>query len=264
MTFVQIAVLALVQGLTEFLPVSSSAHLILAGQALGWLDQGLVFDVATHLGTLIAAIVYFRRDLGRMVQGILRRHAVQEDTHRRMAWMLLAASVPALVAGYFAAGWIGSQLRNPVIIAYSTLLFGVLLWVADRVGQQRIRFGGIRMRQALVIGLAQVLSLVPGTSRSGITITAGRFLGLDREAAARFSFLLSMPVIAAAGGYGALQVAGGQAGISWTAFIIALMLSAITAFICIWAFLALMRRISLLPFVIYRLALGLVILWALG
>ena len=254
-TLIQIIVLSLIQGLTEFLPVSSSAHLILGSYLLGWPDQGLAFDVATHLGTLLAAVIYFRRDLSRMAAAVLRPRSETRDA-RRLALLLIWASIPALLLGYLAADWIQVWLRDPRIIAVTTILFGILLWAADRWGGRSTDLTGIRLSQALAIGLAQVLALVPGTSRAGVTITAGRALGLERQAAARFSFLLAIPIIAAAGGYGAWQSYLGGASIDGGQFLLAVILSAGVALACIWGFLKFLDRVGLTPYVIYRLLLG--------
>jgi undecaprenyl-diphosphatase len=262
MTLIQIIVLALVQGLTEFLPVSSSAHLILGGRLFGWPDQGLTFDVATHLGTLIAVLFYFRRDLADLAAAWLS--PAREETQRRnrqLGLYLLLASLPALLVGYLAHDLVEAYFRDMRVIAWTTVVFGLLLWLAEAVGGRSRLLPDMKLNSALLIGLAQVLALVPGTSRSGITITAGRFLGFGPEAAARFSFLLAIPIIAAAGGYGALRVATGDAGIDWPAFLLALAFAAVAGWVCIAAFLALLQRVGLLPFVIYRLCLGFLLFW---
>ena len=262
MTLIQVLVLALIQGLTEFLPISSSAHLILGGRAVGWPEEGLVFDVATHLGTVLAAIVYFRHEIVRMASACLRVPASAGDRRdRRLVGLLALASVPALLAGYLGSALVEAHLRDVRVIAYTTVIFGLVLWWADAKGGRGLDFDRLDWRHAVTIGLAQVLSLIPGVSRSGITITAGRFLGLDAEGAARFSFLLSIPVTAAAGAYGALRVWEGSARIEWLEFWLGVGLSAAAGWACIAAFLALVRRIGLLPFVAYRLALGLILLW---
>ncbi|MBT8046872.1 MAG: undecaprenyl-diphosphate phosphatase [Xanthomonadales bacterium] len=264
MSLIQIIVLALIQGLTEFLPVSSSAHLILGGVAFGWPDQGLVFDVATHLGTLAAVLFYFRRDLIEMIRALLGPARDNSDpVHRNMALYLAVSSIPALVIGFLAHDLIEFYLRDVRIIAATTIGFGLLLWLADALGARRRELENITLRSAVLIGLAQALALVPGVSRSGVTITAGRFLGFSPDAAARFSFLLSIPIIAAAGGYGMLKVATGDAPIDWAEFGLAMLFAAMAGWLCIAAFLALLKRVGLLPFVIYRLLLGAVLLWIL-
>ncbi|MBT8060033.1 MAG: undecaprenyl-diphosphate phosphatase, partial [Gammaproteobacteria bacterium] len=177
MTLIQIIVLSLIQGLTEFLPVSSSAHLILGGKAFGWQDQGLVFDVATHLGTLLAVLVYFRRELSAMLLACTR--PVRDEAgrrHRSLAVWLILASLPALAIGFLARDLVELYLRDVRVIAWTTIGFGLLLWVADAVGGTSRTLKQMKLSPALAIGLAQALALIPGTSRSGVTITAGRFL----------------------------------------------------------------------------------------
>jgi undecaprenyl-diphosphatase len=262
MTLTQIIVLALIQGLTEFLPVSSSAHLIIGSRALGWPDQGLVFDVATHLGTLVAVLIYFRRELMEMAKAWIDPVTCASDRqHRAMGVYLALASIPALLVGVVAHDAVELYLRDIHVIAWSTIGFGLLLWISDARGSLEVRLEQINLRRALLIGLAQSLALIPGTSRSGVTITAGRFLGLTPDAAARFSFLLAIPVIGAAGSYGALRVFMGNTDIDWLQFVLAMAFSAVAGWLCIAAFLALLRRVGLMPFVVYRLVLGLVLLW---
>jgi undecaprenyl-diphosphatase len=262
MSLLQIIVLALIQGLTEFLPVSSSAHLILGSKAFGWPDQGLVFDVATHLGTLVAVFIYFRRELLEMAGAWLAPVATESDRrHRAMALYLILASIPALLVGALVHDAVELHLRDVRVIAWTTIGFGLLLWIADWRCSRVRDLSQINLPRALVIGLAQAFALIPGASRSGVTITAGRFLGFSPDAAARFSFLLAIPVIGAAGSYGALRVISGDAQIDWGQFVLAMVFSAIAGWVCIAAFLALLKRVGLLPFVLYRLALGLALLW---
>ncbi|MGH8034734.1 MAG: undecaprenyl-diphosphate phosphatase [Lysobacterales bacterium] len=261
MPVVHIIVLALVQGLTEFLPVSSSAHLIVIPLVLGWPDQGLVFDVATHLGTLLAVLVYFQRDLHRMLQACLAPVRDEDGRqHRLLVLYLAVASVPAILAGGLLHEYVEYYLRDVRILAATTICFGLVLWWADSKGAKSRQMPDLNLRRATLIGLAQVLSLVPGVSRSGITITAGRFLGFSPDAAARFSFLLAIPIIGAAGAFGAWQVATGDAQIEWSQFFMAVSLSALAGWACIAAFLGILQRIGLRPFIYYRLALGLALL----
>jgi undecaprenyl-diphosphatase len=262
MPIVHIIVLALVQGVTEFLPVSSSAHLILSSRALGWPDQGLVFDVATHLGTLLAVLVYFHRELAAMLKACIAPVSDDAGRHRRSMVLYLAlASVPALAAGALAHDLVEHFLRDVRVIALTTISFGLVLWWADATSSKKRDLPGMDLRGALLIGLAQMLALVPGVSRSGITITAGRFLGFSPDAAARFSFLLAIPVIGAAGAYGFWRVALGEAPIEWAQFGMAVAFAALAGWLCIAAFLALLQRVGLLPFVIYRLLLGIALVW---
>ena len=260
MTLIQIIVLSLIQGLTEFLPVSSSAHLILGSKVFDWPDQGLVFDVATHLGTLFAALVYFRKDIWQMLVPWLGK-GKGDETSRKLGVTLLIASIPAIVAGGLLHGWIEAVLRDVRIIAYATIGFGLLLWWADARFTRSRAMDEMNLKAGFMIGLAQMLALVPGTSRSGITITMGRVLGFDANTAARFSFLLSIPIIAAAGGYGVLRMFLHDSPIDWLQFGLAVVLSALAGWLCIAAFLALLQRVGLLPFVIYRLMLGVALLW---
>jgi undecaprenyl-diphosphatase len=259
MTLIQIIVLSVIQGLTEFLPISSSAHLILGSKVFGWPDQGLVFDVATHMGTLLAVLVYFRRDLAGMVRAMAGR--VADDASRNLGVTLIVASIPAIVAGALFHDLVEVALRNSRVIAFATIGFGLLLWWADTRFAHRKTLRDMALRPGVMIGLAQVLALIPGTSRSGITITMGRMLGFDANSAARFSFLLSVPIIAAAGVFGLLRMLMYITPIDWFQFCLAILFSALAGWFCIAAFLALLQRIGLLPFVIYRLALGAVLLW---
>jgi undecaprenyl-diphosphatase len=264
-TTIQIIVLALIQGLSEFLPVSSSAHLILGSVVFGWPDQGLVFDLATHLGTLAAVFIYFRRDLTDLVLAWVRPvHEGENQRHRSMGVYLAIASIPAILAGAFLHELVEIYLREVRVIAWMTILFGLLLWWVDARCSRAREMGQMTLKRAFLIGLAQTAALVPGVSRSGVTITAGRFLGFSNDASARFSFLLSIPIIGAAGSYGLLRVATGTADINWVQFSLAVVLSALAGWLCIAAFLALLKRVGLLPFVLYRLVLGIALLWMLN
>ena len=260
MTLIQIIVLSLIQGLTEFLPVSSSAHLILGSRVFNWPDQGLVFDVATHLGTLLAVLVYFRKDIWAMVTPWFSADQAHEES-RKLGLTLVLASIPAIAAGGLLHGLVESALRDIRVIAFSTIGFGFLLYWADARFARSKTLQDMNMKSGVMIGLAQMLALIPGTSRSGITITMGRMLGFDADTAARFSFLLSIPVIAAAGGYGMLRMLMNDAAIDGFQFAMAVGLSALAGWFCIAAFLALLQRVGLVPFVVYRLALGVALLW---
>lgn len=255
MDWIQIIVLALVQGITEFLPVSSSAHLILAPLLLGWQDQGLAFDVAVHVGTLAAVVVYFRKELGNISLACVRSFSGEHCKDSRLAWNVVLATLPMIPAGLLANDF-EADLRSPLLIAWATIGFGLLLWYAAKVGKASKHEYQIVMTMALVIGLAQCLALIPGTSRSGITITAAMLLGLTPVAAARFSFLLSIPVIVMAGGLkGAEWVEMGMPDSGYY-LLAGAALSAISAWFCIHYFLKLLERIGMVPFVLYRLALG--------
>lgn len=262
MDWFQVVVLALVQGLTEFLPISSSAHLILPSQVLGWPDQGLAFDVAVHVGTLLAVMLYFQRDLRLMITAWFASvFKGKHSSDSRLAWAVIIATIPAAVAGLVLNDFIEANLRSALVIAISTLIFGVLLWWADSSARKERDESNINVRDAIVIGLSQALALIPGTSRSGITMTAALMLGLTRQAAARFSFLLSIPLILAAGLLKGLELyqVGSESQISHT--LVGGAIAFLAALACIHFFLKLLDRIGMLPFVIYRLLLGAVLLY---
>ncbi|MCH8894963.1 MAG: undecaprenyl-diphosphate phosphatase [Proteobacteria bacterium] len=251
--------LALVQGLTEFLPISSSAHLILMPRLLGWFDQGLAFDVAVHLGTLCAVIWYFHDELKRMTRAWLATFSGRESTAEgRLAWGVLLGTIPVGVAGIAVATY-ADELRDPMIIAGATAGFGLLLLLADVTCKPRRDEYGIGFREIMLIGLAQALALIPGTSRSGITITAGLALGMTREAAARFSFLLSIPVIALAAALELRALLTQSAAVDWPGLAIGVVVAFCSAYLTIRWFLSLLNRHGMLPFVIYRLLLAAVI-----
>ena len=261
MDWIQVVVLAVLQGLTEFLPISSSAHLILLPLVVHWPDQGLAFDVAVHVGTLLAVLVYFRADLDRILRDWLQSLAVRRRVgDSNMVWYLLAATVPVGLCGLVLSVAGGDSLRSGTVIAGATILFALLLWWSDRYGRRARAVEAIGWRDVAIIGAAQALALIPGTSRSGITITAGLALGLTREAAARFSFLLSIPVIALAGGLETVQAMSSEAPVAWGAMIVGAIIAFACAYATIHVFLRLVERIGLVPFVVYRLALGVVLL----
>jgi len=255
--FIQIVILAIVQGLTEFLPISSSAHLILVPLLLEWPDQGLAFDVAVHVGSLIAVLFYFRSEviwiLSAWVQNLM---GGQSTPNSRLGWWVILGTIPAIIVGFIFKDIIEIQLRSPWVIATTTILFGILLGVADRIRRHLRSEYELGLRDVLIIGCFQALALIPGTSRSGITITAGLFLGMTRQAAARFSFLLSMPIILASGVLQTKDLVESSLAIDWLALILAVVLSALSAGLCIHLFLRLIERIGMMPFVIYRLLLG--------
>jgi undecaprenyl-diphosphatase len=259
MTILQILVLAIVQGLTEFLPISSSAHLILTPAVADWPDQGLGFDLAVHVGTLIAVVTYFRSDISALFLGWCQSLKGRHSSDSRLAWYVILATVPTGVVGLMFMDRIEEWGRSVAVIATTTIVFGLLLGLADRcagkLGLSSLRWGG-----ALTVGLAQALALIPGTSRSGITISAGLFLGLDRKAASRFSFLMAIPITALAAGAKLVDMVQEAAPVEWTALAIGTLLSAITAFLAIHYFLKWLDRFGLWPYVWYRLALGGVLL----
>lgn len=257
MDFIQIVILAIVQGLTEFLPISSSAHLILVPVLTGWEDQGLAFDVAVHLGTLIAVVYYFRNEIQRMITAwflsVFKRELTADG---KLAWAVLFGTIPVGLAGLFLKDAIELYLRSPLVIATSTLVFGLLLWYADYVGKRRRAESEMNWKDVTFIGISQALALIPGTSRSGATMTAALFLGFTRQAAARFSFLLSIPVILLAGSFLTLDLVESDHSVDWAGLMTAVVLSALSAWICIHYFLKLLDKIGMLPFVIYRIILA--------
>jgi undecaprenyl-diphosphatase len=261
MDTLQTLMLALLQGLTEFLPISSSAHLILLPRLLGWGDQGLAFDVAVHVGTLMAVMFYFRHDvrrlLGAWLDSCLQR---QMTVDARLAWLLLLGTVPVAVAGLLLHDVVETYLRSPLVIALATIGFGIALGLADWRGRQLRSEASLTLMDVIWIGLAQALALIPGTSRSGITMTAGLALGLTRSAAARFSFLLSIPVILMAGGFESLKLLQQIEPVAWNEILLGTTVAAISAYLCIHFFMRLIERIGMLPFVVYRLLLGVFLL----
>ena len=253
----QIVVLALIQGITEFLPISSSAHLILPAALTDWPDQGLAFDVAVHLGTVVAVAAYFRRDLAGFVQsGVSLAMHRRWDDNLDLVAKVGVATIPIVVVGFLFKTLIESHLRSTTLIAATTIAFGIVLWLADR---HRGEGTTPSYLQATLIGLAQAVALVPGTSRSGITIAAALALGLTRHAAARFSFLLSIPAIVGAAIYTVLD-AGPETPLPWPDLGLGFVLAGASAFACIALFIRFVERIGMAPFVVYRVLLGLALL----
>jgi len=230
MGMTQLIVLAVIQGLTEFLPISSSGHLVLVPSVFGWSDQGLAFDVAVHFGSLVAVCVFFRYDIVALFRGVGRIITGDQDApEARMAWNIGLGTIPAALAGLLFAGWIAANLRDPVVVVTTLSGYGVLMAVADRIAPASRNITDIGIREALLIGVAQALALVPGTSRSGITITTGRLFGIARQDAARFSFLLSAPVILLATIYEGVKLVTGEAAVEWDNLSLAVLISAVVA-----------------------------------
>ena len=265
MPLYEIFVLAAIQGITEFLPVSSSGHLRVASDIMGLSENTLVMDVAVHVGTLFAVALYFWRDLVFMIVGLADTARGKRHDGAKLAGFLIVASVPVAVAGYFGRSLIEDSLRTIEIVGWTTIGFGLLLYASDRVGMKILKLDHMNLPNAIVIGLAQVLALIPGTSRSGITITAARFLGYDRTEAARFSMLLSIPAIGGAGLLIGLRVIESGNSVLTHDALIAAGLSFITALVAIALFLRWLQFAGFGPFVVYRLVLGGVLLaWAYG
>jgi undecaprenyl-diphosphatase len=263
MDWLQVWVLALVQGLTEFLPISSAAHLILVPVLTAWEDQGLAFDVAIHVGTLVAIIAYFRHEVMTVAAAWFRQVGGRGATPESMlAWAVIFGTVPAALGGLVFAGVIEDSLRSPLVIATTTIAFALLLWLADRRGRGTRDEFSIGWRDILIVGGAQALALIPGTSRSGVTMTAALLLGFSRSAAARYSFLLAIPIIALAGAYQTLKlVQAPPEQVDWLQLLAGAAIAGIAAWLCVHWFLKLIEHIGMLPFVIYRLILGAVLLW---
>jgi len=265
MSILEIVVLALIQGLTEFLPISSSAHLILPSVLLGWQDQGLAFDLVLNIGTLAAVLIYFRREVINMsfawTDSIKNKNQSQDS---KLAWWIVWATIPAAAIGFFGKDFIEMYLRSGYVIAVTTIVFGLLLWWADSKAKQIKTEYQTGLKGAIILGFAQALALIPGTSRSGITITAGLMLGLTRNAAARFSFLMSIPIIAMASGYDLLKFVLSDEYVDWFSLILGAGVSFVSAILCIHVFLILLNKVGMLPFVIYRLLLGVALFYVLA
>jgi len=258
MSLLQLIVLAIIQGLTEFLPISSSGHLILPAKIWGWEDQGPLIDVMAHFGTLFAVMAYFRQDVKSIFTGLvdlLRRRLTKGST---LALNLILSTPPALFLGAaFHFGGIDEALRSPMIIACTTIIFGVLLWLADIWGKRQKTVDDLTWKGAISLGLAQALALIPGTSRSGITMTAARSMGFTRVEAARFSMLMSLPIIGVGGVFSILKLATDDTQTSALSHgLIVAGLSFVVAYISIAFFMKWVSRIGMFPFMIYRLCLG--------
>lgn len=265
MTLWQAFILSLVQGITEFLPISSSGHLVITRDLLQWPDAGAAFDAFTGLGTLTAVCLYFRADISAII-----KHWCQQFTparhndplgYAKLGNQLIIATLPALLVGYLLKDKIDLWFHSPILIASTTIIYGILLGIADYFGKKTRPLGMTSNRHALYYGLAQILSLIPGTSRSGITMTAGLAMGYTRQAAARFSFLMSIPISAAAGGYGLLKLIKHGTTFNWQILMLSYLTALISALICIAIFLKFLNRIGMWPHVIYRLILGSILLY---
>jgi undecaprenyl-diphosphatase len=265
MPLLQVVILAIVQGITEFLPISSSAHLALAPWLLGWKDQGLTFDIALHFGTLLAVLAYFFRDWVQIIaQGFGFRwgHEEQLTRNRGLLWFLALATIPVGVFGFLYKDLAETAWRSPMQIGVMLILIGLLMLLAERVSSRKRDLSGVNLVDALVIGAAQALAIVPGTSRSGITITAGLFRNLNRESAARFSFLLSTPAVGGAA-LKALKDLIDQGGIPpdmRMPFIVGIIVSALTGAVVIAWFLRYLQRHTLRFFVAYRIVFGIIVI----
>jgi undecaprenyl-diphosphatase len=269
MGWFEAVVLGLVQGLTEFLPVSSSAHLRIVGTAFGWDDPGAAFTAITQIGTEAAVLLYFRRDIARIISAWVlslggRRKG---DPDARMGWLIIIGSLPIIVLGLLLKDRIETTFRDLRIVAIALVAFSLILYVADRMGRKKLELDDLTVRDGVVYGLAQALALVPGVSRSGGTITAGLFLGYTREAAARYSFLLAIPAVLGSGfyeAYGALKGDTKGAHVDWPPTIVATVIAFAVGLSVIAWLLRYLNRGSFTPFVVYRVLLGLLVLTLVG
>jgi undecaprenyl-diphosphatase len=258
----QAIILGIVQGITEFLPISSSAHLILMPALTGWSDQGVGFDLSVHVGTLLAVVLYFRKDVATLlVDGLRSIPARRNLGQSHLGWMVVIATIPACVAGVFLLDYIDSVLRAVGVIITTTVVFAVLLAAADRWGRGQRQLTDIGWLDAIIVGLAQALALIPGTSRSGATITAGLFMGLDRETASKFSFFMAIPITIAAASIKLLTIWSESIAVDWTGFLMGGIASFITAITAIHLFLKWLNAFGMWPYVIYRLVLAGVLYW---
>ena len=258
MTDLHLMLLSALQGLTEFLPVSSSGHLILFSKFTTFPDQGLALDVAVHVGSIIAVMIYFSETIWSMVKGFLKSYFIPNFKNQgsKLAWLIIIGTIPAVIAGLFLVKNGTDELRSARLIGWTMLGFGIVLFIADKVGMTIRKIEHLGILDALLIGLAQCLALIPGTSRSGITITMGRFLGLERREAAKFAMLLSIPTIAGAGALvgwelyqqgNMMELMYAMDGITYS-----FIASIIAIYIIMWW----LKKSTFLPFVIYRLCLG--------
>jgi undecaprenyl-diphosphatase len=261
MTFLQMLITAIVQGVTEFLPISSSGHLILTPILLGAEDQGVMIDAALHVGTLLAIIVYFFKDAWGLARGGFATVGVgKAPDQRRLFWWVAIGTVPVVAFGAFLhMNGLMEKLRITDLVAINLIAYGLLLGAADRWGRQEKRYEDMTLKDAIIVGCAQALALIPGTSRSGVTMTAARFLGYERVEAARFSFLLSIPAVAGAGVLIIPEIAEAGGELAMEALITGAMtfLAALATMAFLMRFL---RKASMLVFVIYRVAMGILLL----
>ncbi len=260
MPILHLVVLAIVQGITEFLPISSSGHLILVPIVFGWPDQGLLMDVAVHVGTLGAVMLYFWRDVAAMALGLLHLARGRWNPGAKLALLVILGTLPVIAAGFALNHFFPEGIRSMEVIGWTTLAFGLLLYAADRLGATAHRLESMGVVQAVTIGFSQILALIPGTSRSGITMTAARMLGFDRSDAARFSLLLSMPTILGAGLLKGKELfETGNAQLTSDAYTAA-GLALVSALVAIWAMMRWLRHATFTPFVVYRVILGVLLL----
>ncbi|MFH1286309.1 MAG: undecaprenyl-diphosphatase UppP [Candidatus Magasanikbacteria bacterium] len=267
MTIFQAIFLGFIQGLTEFLPISSSGHLIFLPKLFGWSDQGLAFDVVVHLGSLLAVVGFFRRRLVSIIKDFFSR-GQGSAVNRRFGWLLILSIIPVGIVGFFGADIIEETLRSIKFIACGLIFWGIILYVADRYNRvlqkRNISLSDTKhlsLGQVIFVALAQAVALIPGTSRSGITMTAGLFAKLDRESAAEFSFLMSVPVIGLAGAIKVIELfQTGLGDLQLSFLVLGFMSAGMSGFFAIWGLMKIIRKWSFAPFAIYRVIVGILIL----
>lgn len=261
MSFLQMLLIAIVQGVTEFLPISSSGHLILIPKLTDFPDQGPLIDVAVHVGSLLAIIVYFFKDAWGLARGGFATVGIgNAPAEKRLFWWIAIGTIPAVIVGFFLKqGGYLDGFRSTQLVATNLIIYGILLGLADRFGRQEKSYEDLTLKDGILVGLAQALALIPGTSRSGVTMTAARLLGYQRVEAARFSFLLSMPAVAGAGLLAALDLADATAAMQRDA-VIAGVMTFVAAFVTMAFLMRFLKHASMLVFVVYRVALGVLLL----
>ena len=257
MDIFQVFFLSFLQGIVEFLPISSSGHLIILPAIFGWKDQGLVFDIAVHLGSLIAVLAYFNKELYSMISGCLNNNYKDKE----ILINIIIASIPLGLAGLFFGKFIEANFRFPILIASSTAFFGLILWLSDYFGKRNVNGFNISWKIALLIGLGQAIALIPGTSRSGITIAFALILGMSRVNAVKFSFLLSIPAIGMAVVWQLINISSQEVLFSWDTFLLSGAISGLTAYVVIHFFLRFIERIRMVFFAVYRFILASIILF---
>ncbi len=267
MTALQLFILAIIQGITEFLPISSSGHLVLIPSLMGWSDQGPFIDVSVHVGTLVAVLLYFKKDTTRLVLAFLAsigvqpaRRAIENTLYLKLFWGLVIGTIPMVIfGGIMVATGLNDALRTTEVIAFTSIFFGVLLYIADKKGANEKALDRMAIKPALLIGVAQMFALIPGTSRSGVTMTMARYLGFTRTEAARFSMLLSIPAILASGAATTLDALASDTVIPWLDAGIAAALSCLTAIVAIHFLMKWLEKASMAIFVVYRVLLGIIL-----
>lgn len=261
-SWVEAVVLGLVQGLTEFLPISSSAHILIVSQLLGWQDPGAAFTAVTQIGTETAVIVFFRRDIARIIEvwaRSLRQPALRRSIDARMGWYVIIGTIPISVLGLAFSHQIETAARNLWLVAGTLIGFGIILGIVDALGRRRLALADLNARDGILFGFGQALALIPGVSRSGATITTGLALGYTREASARYAFLLAIPAVLASGLYEATKI-GNDAQVAWGPTIAATLIAFVVGLAVIAWLLRWVSTRSYLPFVIYRIGLGLLVI----